>query len=287
MEIIEDLGQMRSFSSSSRGKGLRVALVPTMGYLHDGHRELLRRGRRSGDVLILSIFVNPAQFGPNEDLGSYPRDMERDLSVARDCGVDVVFAPRREDIYPAGYGTYAEVEGLSGRLCGASRPGHFRGVATVVLKLFNVTLPHAAVFGRKDYQQLLIIRKMAEDLNLGVEITGVDTVREPDGLAMSSRNAYLSAEERRAARCIPASIEEAQREFEKGVRHAGAIVEKVKKVIEREDLAVIDYIKVCDGATLEDVERIEGGARLFLAVRVGRARLIDNCPIGLEPRPLL
>ncbi len=287
MEIIEDLSRMRSFSSSSRGKGLRVALVPTMGYLHDGHRELLRTGRQSGDVLVLSIFVNPAQFGPKEDLGSYPRDMERDLSVARDCSVDAVFAPRREDIYPIGYRTYAEVEGLSDRLCGASRPGHFRGVATVVLKLFNITLPHAAVFGLKDFQQFLIIRKMAEDLNLGVEIIGVDTVREPDGLAMSSRNSYLSVEERRAARCIPASIEEAQREFEKGARHAPAIVEKVKKVIEREPLAVIDYVKICDGYTLEDVERIEGGARLFLAVRVGRARLIDNCPIGLERRPLL
>jgi len=282
MEIIEDLRQMRSFSSSSRDKGLRVVLVPTMGYLHDGHRELLRTGRRSGDILILSIFVNPAQFGPKEDLNSYPMDMERDLSAARDCGVDIVFTPKQEDIYPAGYGTYAEVEGLSDRLCGASRPGHFRGVATVVLKLFNITLPHAAVFGRKDFQQLLIIRKMAGDLNLGVEIIGVDTVREPDGLAMSSRNSYLSAEERKAARCVPASLEEAEKEFEKGVRDTSAIMEKVKKIIEKEPLAVIDYIRICDNATLEDIDRIEGGAHLFLAVRIGRARLIDNCPIGLE-----
>ncbi|MEK7773492.1 MAG: pantoate--beta-alanine ligase [Deltaproteobacteria bacterium] len=282
MEIIEDLRQMRSFSSGSRDRGLRAVLVPTMGYLHDGHRELLRIGRRSGDILILSIFVNPAQFGPKEDFISYPRDMERDLKAARECGADVVFTPKREDIYPAGYGTYAEVEGLSARLCGASRPGHFRGVATVVLKLFNITLPRSAVFGRKDFQQLLIIRKMVEDFNLGVEIIGVDTVREPDGLAMSSRNAYLSVEEREAARCVPASLEEAKEEFEKGVRDTSAIMEKVKKIIEKEPLAVIDYIKICDGATLEDIDHMEGGAHLFVAVRIGRARLMDNCPIGLE-----
>jgi pantoate--beta-alanine ligase len=249
-----------------------------MGFLHDGHRELLRIGKREarGGRLVLSIFVNPAQFGPREDYRAYPRDMGRDLSIAGEEGVDAVFAPKAEEMYPAGYETYVEVEGLSKYLCGRSRPGHFRGVATVVLKLFNVVMPHAAVFGKKDYQQLTIIKRMAKDLDLDIGIVGVETVREPDGLAMSSRNSYLGAAERQAASVIPRALFEAEALFSAGVRDGAEIRDKMKKIIEKEPLAVVEYIEVCDPDTLEDLSRITGSALVALAVRVGKARLIDN-----------
>jgi len=275
-EIIKTVNQMRAASRALRSKGERVAFVPTMGFLHDGHRALLRAARRAGSVLVMSIFVNPAQFGPREDLSSYPRDLDRDLKMASEEGVDIVFTPEAADIYPEGFRTYVEVEGLSDALCGASRPGHFRGVATVVLKLFNMVAPHTAFFGRKDFQQLKVIERMVKDLDLAVEIVGVDTVREADGVAMSSRNSYLSAGERKAASVIPRAMEEARRLVAEGEGRGGAVIEKVKKIIEKEPLAVIDYVKVCDAGDLGDSDAIDESSVLFLAVKVGRARLIDN-----------
>ncbi|HEY4707074.1 MAG TPA: pantoate--beta-alanine ligase [Thermodesulfobacteriota bacterium] len=260
----------------ARANGAAIVLVPTMGFLHDGHRALLKRGRAREGLLVLSIFVNPSQFGPKEDLSAYPRDLEADLRMAEEEGVDIAFVPDASEIYPEGYSTWVEVEGLSDRLCGASRPGHFRGVATVVLKLFNSVLPDKAVFGRKDFQQLCIIKRMAADLDLRVEIIGVDTVREPDGLAMSSRNSYLTPEERRAASAIPAAIEEARRAVAGGERKVSEIIKKCKNIIEKERLAVVDYIKVCHQESLDEVDEVRGGSVLFLAVRIGRARLIDN-----------
>lgn len=273
---------MQEASRLARSEGKKIVLVPTMGFLHQGHKRLLDIGRQSGGLLVLSIFVNPAQFGPKEDLSSYPRDFDRDCGIAKSAGVDIIFAPEPEEVYPKGFDTFVEVAGLSNRLCGLSRPGHFRGVATVVLKLFNMVMPDKAIFGKKDYQQLAIIRKMAKDLDLSLEIIGVDTVREPDGLAMSSRNSYLSIEERRAAKCIPESIEEAKKEFAGGVRQSSLIIEKVKKIIEKQPLAMIDYIKVCDKDSLEDLSIIEDSAQLFLAVKIGKARLIDNCLLAAE-----
>jgi pantoate--beta-alanine ligase len=276
MRLVKDIASMRSFSREARSKGKKIAFVPTMGFLHDGHAELLRVAREHGDLLVMSIFVNPAQFGPKEDFKGYPRDIERDLKLAEAGKVDVVFTPSAGEIYPDGYKTYVNVEGLPDHLCGLSRPGHFRGVATVVLKLFNIVAPHLAVFGKKDFQQLLIIKKMCADLNLDVEIIGVDTVREIDGLAMSSRNSYLSADERKAAACVPRALAGAEALFASGERKTLVLIEKMKKIIEKEPLAVVDYIKVCDSATLEDLEVVEGSALVALAVKIGGARLIDN-----------
>lgn len=279
MKIIEGVAEMQRLSSSLRRADKTVVLVPTMGYLHAGHSELLRRGRALGDALVLSLFVNPAQFGPSEDFSAYPRDLPRDLRAAEENGVDAVFAPRAQDIYPQGYRTYVTVEGLSDNLCGQARPGHFRGVTTVVLKLFNIVMPHKALFGKKDYQQLLVIKKMAEDLNLGIEIIGVDTVREADGLPLSSRNSYLSPEERKAASVIPLSLREAAEAFRGGLRDSRAIIDKVKKIIEKEPACRVEYVKVTDPETLGDVESAVEGSLLSVAVRVGRARLIDNATL--------
>lgn len=277
MRVIEDIDEMRECAAKSRSLDLKVAFVPTMGCLHDGHRELLRTAKKSGGLLVLSIFVNPTQFGPKEDFASYPRDPVRDLEIAGDEGVDVVFTPKAADMYPEGYSTFVEVGVLGDKLCGASRPGHFRGVATVVLKLFNIVTPDTAVFGKKDYQQFLIIRKMARDLDLGLDIIGVETVREFDGLARSSRNRYLSPEEREAARCVPEAIEAAKEAFSAGVDDASVLTGKMKKIIEKEPRAVVDYIKVCDRESLEDLGMIETGGLVALAVKIGGARLIDNC----------
>ena len=276
LKVIKTVKEMQAASIGARANGAAIVLVPTMGFLHDGHRALLKRGRAREGLLVLSIFVNPSQFGPKEDLSAYPRDLEADLRMAEEEGVDIAFVPDASEIYPEGYSTWVEVEGLSDRLCGASRPGHFRGVATVVLKLFNSVLPDKAVFGRKDFQQLCIIKRMAADLDLRVEIIGVDTVREPDGLAMSSRNSYLTPEQRRAASAIPAAIEEARRAVAGGERKVSEIIKKCKNIIEKERLAVVDYIKVCHQESLDEVDEARQGSVLFLAVRIGRARLIDN-----------
>ncbi len=267
---------MSRASLSERAAGRRVALVPTMGALHEGHLKLIKVARELSDTLVVSIFVNPAQFGENEDLSSYPRRLAGDTEKAEAEGADIIFHPSAEDVYPKGSSTWIDVEGVSTGLCGASRPGHFRGVATVVLKLFNIVKPHSAVFGLKDYQQFVVIKKMVRDLNLDVELTGVDTVREADGLAMSSRNVYLSARERKAALSLPAALDAGKLLFIAGEREAVRIAGAAKKVIEKEELAVVDYIELCDSLTLEPVGKLGKTTLLAAAVKVGSTRLIDN-----------
>ncbi len=283
MKVIKDIEEMQGYSRDVRKKGLRIAFIPTMGFLHDGHIALIKRGKTLGDVVVVSIYVNPMQFGPEEDFSTYPRDLERDLHIAKTNGVDTVFCPSSDDMYPPGFQTSVDLKELSRNLCGLSRPGHFMGVATVVTKLFNIVMPHVAVFGLKDYQQFLIIRRLVKDLNMDIDIVGVATVRDRDGLALSSRNQYLNERERRSALSIPRALDEAREEFKKGERNADRIIEKVKKIIENSPLTMIEYIKVCDPETLEDIDVISTGALLALAVRIGRARLIDNCILGESP----
>ena len=280
MKIITTIREMQETSLSAREKGQRVAFVPTMGYLHDGHASLMREGRHRGDLLVASIFVNPAQFGAGEDFESYPRDLERDSALATGAGVDIIFAPTAREMYPAGYQTWVDVERLTLPLCGASRPGHFRGVTTVVAKLFNAVLPHVALFGRKDYQQLAVISRMVADLNLPVEVVGMPIVREADGLAMSSRNAYLSQEERRSALCLSRAIIRARELYRQGIVHVDELRGESREIIAAEPLAVIEYLEFRDGETLEEVTIAGNRTLLALAVRIGTTRLIDNCILG-------
>jgi pantoate--beta-alanine ligase len=276
METITDVQQMQERCLALRREGRRIAFVPTMGYLHEGHLSLLREGRRCGDILVLSIFVNPTQFGVNEDLDAYPRDMERDAAMARAEGVDLLFAPSAASMYPTGYATYVDVEGLTETLCGASRPGHFRGVTTVVTKLFNIVQPHLALFGRKDFQQLAVIRRMTLDLNLPVEVLGMPIVREADGLAMSSRNVYLSQEERRQALVLSQALATGRRMAGEGVRAVGKILSALRALIEAQPAARIDYLQVCHQFTLQEQERVDADSVLLMAVFVGKTRLLDN-----------
>lgn len=276
MRIIEKIAEMRQWSEAERRAGRRIAFVPTMGFLHSGHLYLVRDARARGERLVVSIFVNPRQFGPGEDFAGYPRDFIRDRELLENESVDVLFHPSVEEMYPSGAQTHVEVERLSLPLCGAFRPGHFRGVATVVTKLFNIVLPHVAVFGEKDYQQLQVIRRLARDLSLGLEIIGHPIVREADGLAMSSRNAYLTGAERAAAVCLSRALCKAERLFKRGETSAQGIVQIALGELQKEPLAAIEYIKLCDAETLDEIEQIAGPAVLALAVRIGKARLIDN-----------
>lgn len=279
MEVIESPATMQKKSNFLREKGTTIGFVPTMGYLHEGHLSLMRAARRDCDVGVVSIFVNPTQFSPNEDLARYPRDTEGDLKKCEIEGIDLVFLPQAQEMYPDGFRTYVMVEGLSDKLCGCSRPTHFRGVATVVLKLFHQVKPHRAYFGEKDYQQLTIIRRMVRDLDLDIEIKGMPTVRESDGLAMSSRNAYLDSEERISALSLSRSLERARDRVLQGERSAGALREELRGIIEGEQNTQIDYIAICHPQTLEDLETIENRALVALAVKVGTTRLIDNCVV--------
>jgi len=276
MEIIGDPQEMQARAASWRAQGLKVALVPTMGYFHPGHLSLMEYGRTLGGRLVVSLFVNPAQFGPQEDYGRYPRDLERDAEMARGVGVDVLYTPGVEQMYPPGYQTYVEVEGLTRSLCGASRPGHFRGVATVVLKLFNQVQPQAAIFGEKDYQQLAVVKRMSADLDLPLEIVGRPIVREPDGLAMSSRNTYLSPEERAAALCLYRALLSARELVLSGAKSREQVLEAVGQIIGSTPHTRIDYLALVHPESLQEVDAIEGEARLLLAVWVGNTRLIDN-----------
>jgi len=276
MEIITDFKEMQQRCLALRGEGQRISFVPTMGYLHEGHLSLLREGRRRGDVLVLSIFVNPTQFGQGEDFDSYPRDLTRDAQMARQAGVDLIFAPEASRMYPSGHATYVDVESLTEVLCGADRPGHFRGVTTVVCKLFNIVQPHIALFGRKDFQQLAVIRRMTADLNLPVEVAGMPIVRESDGMAMSSRNTYLSSSERRQALALIDAIRQASAAARGGERDAAAIIRAVRDRIEKEPDAVIDYVQIRHGDSLEEVGSLDEHSVLLLAVRIGTTRLIDN-----------
>jgi pantoate--beta-alanine ligase len=276
MNIVTGVAGMKTLARDWRRQGKRIGLVPTMGYLHEGHLSLARESRRRADVTVVSVFVNPAQFGPTEDFKQYPRDLEKDAAYLKDVGVDVLFYPDASEIYPPGYRTYVEVEGLQDRLCGRSRPGHFRGVATIVLKLFDIVAPDQAFFGAKDAQQVLIIRRMAADLDLDLEVVTCPIVREPDGLALSSRNAYLSPEERRAARVLSAGLRWAEKAVAAGERDAGKLVAGVRSIIEAEPLARIDYVEAVDPETLEPVAAVDGEVLVTLAVFVGSTRLIDN-----------
>lgn len=282
MRIISNIQQMRALAIVFKREGKRIAFVPTMGFLHQGHASLLREGRRRGDVLVLSIFVNPIQFGANEDLDRYPRDMERDCGIAAECGVDVVFTPDAAGMYPPGFQTGVTVRDISLPLCGASRPGHFDGVATVVTKLFNIVQPDVALFGRKDYQQLAVIRRMVTDLNMPLEIVGMLIVREADGLAMSSRNAYLSEEQRQSALCLYRSIVIARKMFSDGERSADVLKKAVLETIAQESLIMVEYIELRDGNSLEEQEIVDNATLLALAVKTGQTRLIDNTVLGEE-----
>ena len=276
IKIINTIKEMQRYSDLSRQEGKTVAFVPTMGFLHEGHLSLMKKGRELANILVVSIFVNPAQFGPNEDLATYPRNIERDLELLKKEGVDVAFIPDGKEIYPKSYQTYVELKNLPNHLCGLSRPVFFRGVATVVTKLFNIVKPHFAVFGQKDYQQLLIIKQMADDLNFDIEIIGAPIVREKDGLAMSSRNSYLSPEQRIHALLLYKALKKAGEILKNGVRDSSKIIEEATSLIKSCPDTSIDYIKICDPETLEDVKMIEKPALMALAVKVGATRLIDN-----------
>ena len=280
LPTIQRIPEMQAWSDRARREGKRIVLVPTMGYLHEGHLSLVREGRNKGDCLVVSIFANPTQFAPSEDFESYPRDLERDIRLLTEEGVDLLFNPAAEDMYPRGYQTYVDVEEVSKPLCGAHRPGHFRGVATVVLKLFHIVKPHAAVFGLKDYQQVQVIRQMLNDLNLDVEIVACPTVREPDGLAMSSRNRYLGPAEREAALCLRSALVRAEALVRGGEHAAGRIREAVVEEIARQSLARLEYAELRAAKGLHPVEEVTGPTLLALCAWVGEARLIDNRILG-------
>ncbi len=276
MQTIETISAMQSWSEAQRCRGLRIAFVPTMGFLHQGHLSLVRWAREHGDCVVVSIFVNPSQFGPQEDFAAYPRDFDTDRELLEKEGVEVLFYPAVEEMYPRGFQTRVDVSELSAFLCGAQRKGHFQGVATVVSKLFNAVRPHVAIFGEKDYQQLQVIRSLVRDLDFDIEIAGHPIVREPDGLAMSSRNAYLSRDQRKAALCLYRSLNRATSMVRAGEIRARAITDAIKAEISRESLAQVEYVKLCDAVTLAEIDRVKDRALLALAVRIGKTRLIDN-----------
>ncbi|CAA7599919.1 Pantoate-beta-alanine ligase [Acididesulfobacillus acetoxydans] len=281
MERCECVAEVRRRVEKARRDGFSVALVPTMGYLHEGHLALVREARQRGSFVVMSIFVNPLQFGPNEDYARYPRDLERDAALAAEAGVALLFHPSAEEMYPEPNLTQIEVGKLGKILCGASRPGHFRGAATVVGKLFNIVGPDDAYFGLKDYQQYLIIRQMAHDLNFPVRVIGVPIVREDDGLAKSSRNVFLTPQERAEAVLLNVSLAEAEEEIRQGLRQARKVEEGIRRRLEQTQ-GRVDYIEVRDASTLAEVEAIEGKVVIALAVYFGSTRLIDNRIIDLD-----
>lgn len=273
MHVLTTVAEMRVWRATVAG---RLGFVPTMGYLHEGHLSLVRAARAATDTVAASIFVNPTQFGPNEDLARYPRDPDRDLALLQAEGVAAVFMPSPEQIYPPGFATFVEVGLIAARLEGAARPGHFRGVATVVCKLFGIVRPDVAFFGQKDAQQLLVVRRMTADLDLGVEIIAVPTVREPDGLALSSRNVYLSTEERQRALAIARSLRLAEARVAAGARQVATIVTAMRGLLHAAGITEIDYLSIADAATLEELVVIDRPALVSIAVRAGATRLIDN-----------
>ena len=276
MQIIRSASDLQRTALALRSAGKRIGCVPTMGFLHAGHLSLVKLARERSDVVILTLFVNPTQFGPQEDLAKYPRNFERDAARCREAGVDILFAPEAAEMYVADASIYVVEEQLSRGLCGASRPGHFRGVCTVVAKLFNLCLPHVAVFGEKDAQQLRIIRRMTRDLNFPVEIVSGPTLREADGLAMSSRNTYLSADERPQALVLKCALDEAARIFQAGERDATVLKTAMHRIITQAPAAKIDYVEIVDDATLEPVPTLQKPVLIALAVFIGKTRLIDN-----------
>jgi pantoate--beta-alanine ligase len=280
MQVVRQIKEMQKISDRLREKGKRIGFVPTMGYLHDGHISLVRQARELCDSVVVSIFVNPTQFGPGEDFQRYPHDEEGDKAKLDKAGVEFLFIPEAKEMYPSGYQTYVEVAEVSKGLCGDFRPGHFRGVATVVAKLFNIVKPHIAVFGEKDYQQLLVIKKMVDDLNFDIEIIPGTLIREEDGIAMSSRNAYLSPEDRKKARVLYQSLVKAKELFDSGEKRTYNIVLAIGKMIESVEGVSLQYVEIRDAETLERVEKVSRPAVIAVAAMVGSVRLIDNIIIG-------
>jgi pantoate--beta-alanine ligase len=280
MKIVKTIKQARQIVALQKKRGKKIGFVPTMGALHQGHLSLIRLAKKHSDFVIVSIFVNPAQFGPREDFKKYPRDLKKDAALCQTTGADLIFAPSPQEVYPEGFSTYVNVENLTQGLCGASRPRHFKGVATVVCKLFNIVQPEVAVFGQKDAQQLAVIRQMTKDLDLPVRIIGAPIVRERDGLAMSSRNAYLTLEERAEAATLSRALRMAENMVKSGKRKAGCVKREMIKIIRRDaPLGEIDYIEMVDEGTLRPVKHLGSGTLIALAVRFPNARLIDNATV--------
>lgn len=277
LQVVKTIAEVIELVDSAKRENKTVGLVPTMGYLHQGHLSLMKKAVSECDYVITSIFVNPLQFGPTEDLGGYPRDLNKDTQMAAEVGVDIVFTPSEEEMYPKGFDTVVMVgEAITTKLCGNSRPGHFTGVATVVTKLFNIVKPHRAYFGQKDAQQVVVIKRMVQDLNMGIEIVPVPIVREADGLAMSSRNTYLATRERQAAIILYQSLQLAQKKVEAGQRDANVLTGVVADKINSEPLAQLDYVEIYAYPSLKQLNKIEGQVLLAVAARFGKARLIDN-----------
>ena len=276
IKVIIRATEMQEYSERMRSAGKTVAFVPTMGFLHKGHLSLIKEGRKLGDYLVVSIFVNPSQFSPGEDFESYPRNFDKDLKLLQKEGVDVIFSPNEDELYQDGFQTYVELKNLPNHLCGISRPIFFRGIATVITKLFNIVRPHIAIFGQKDYQQLTVIRRMVRDLNFDIKIVGFPTVREPDGLAMSSRNSYLTPEQRSNAVSLYKSLKQSKKLVESGIKEAKRIIDAAYALIKSHPETTIDYIAICDPETLADMETIDRPALMALAVSIGKTRLIDN-----------
>jgi pantoate--beta-alanine ligase len=274
--VVETIGGIRSLVATCRRKGLSVGFVPTMGAFHEGHLSLMRAARKETDFVVVSIFVNPIQFSAGEDYDRYPRRFEQDLKLAESAGVDAVFCPSVAEIYPKGFDTYVDQTDLPAKLCGAFRPGHFRGVMTIVVKLFNIVAPDIAYFGQKDYQQCLIVRRSATDLNLGVAVKILPTVREEDGVAMSSRNAYLGPKQRKDAGCLIQALRRAQELVHGGVNSAPKVAAEMRKVVQKIKGTRVEYVEIANADTLEPVKEIKGRTLVALAVRIGKARLIDN-----------
>ncbi|MGB9812020.1 MAG: pantoate--beta-alanine ligase [Thermovenabulum sp.] len=276
MVVVEKISEMKEIVNNLKKEGKTIGFVPTMGYLHEGHLSLVRKAKSENDITVMSIFVNPIQFGPNEDFDRYPRDFERDKNLAQKEGVDYIFYPSVKEMYPDDFNTVVSVKKITEIMCGKSRPGHFDGVATVVLKFFNIVKPDRAYFGQKDAQQLAVIKQMVKDLNLDIEIVPCEIVREKDGLAMSSRNTYLSLEERKSATVLYKSLLLAKELIEKGERDVAKIKKSMEELILREKSARIDYIEFVNSDSFERIEKIEGKVLIALAVFVGNTRLIDN-----------
>ncbi len=276
MKIVETIQEVRNQVKEWRKQGISVGLVPTMGYLHEGHKSLIDRAVAENDKVVVSVFVNPMQFGPKEDLASYPRDLERDAAICGEAGTALVFHPQPEEMYHKGFSSFVDMDTLTGGLCGKTRPIHFRGVCTVVSKLFHIVMPDKAYFGQKDAQQLAVIRHMVDDLDFGIEIVGCPIIREEDGLAKSSRNTYLNKEEREAALVLNQSLTEGKALMDAGETDAGKIRQAIVEKLESEPLAKIDYVEVVDWNTLEPVENAEGPVLVAIAAYIGKTRLIDN-----------
>ncbi len=275
MKIVKTVNEVREIIKDWKKQGLSIGFVPTMGYLHEGHQSLIRTAGEN-DKVVVSIFVNPIQFGPNEDFSSYPRDLDRDIQKCREAGADLIFAPEASEMYKTDFCTFVDMNGPTDELCGKSRPGHFRGVCTVVSKLFNIVTPDKAYFGQKDAQQLAVIRRMARDLSIGTEIVGCPIIRENDGLAKSSRNTYLNAEERKAALVINKSLNEGRKIIESGENDLNKVIGQIKLLIEKEPLAEIDYVKAVNADSIQPIDTADGRILIAAAVYIGKTRLIDN-----------